>query len=65
MTTLDIRETEEITQILFDNSGDSIVWNEKNIQIRTEANGNIILSGWSNFDNFIKACHKAKELAGK
>ena len=66
MAILDIRkeQEEEITGIKFDDSPDLISFNEQSIHFITD-DEEILLCNIEDFDNFIAACHKAKELAGK
>lgn len=61
MSTLDIRnpDSEEITEIQFDNSSDRIHKNLDSLRC-----GYTFLCYWHDFDNFIAACHKARELWG-
>ena len=66
MAILDIRkeQEEEITGIKFDDSPDLISFNEGSIHFITD-DEEILLCNIEDFDNFIAALHKAKELAGK
>ncbi len=66
MSTLDIRNKDEISDIQFDNTKDRIKFKDGYLILySTSHKENIDLVCWDNFDDFISACHKAKELAGK
>lgn len=63
---LDIRkEKEEITGIRFDDSPNTVRFNKLAIYFRESERQELDLCRLEDFDNFIAACHKAKELAGK
>jgi hypothetical protein len=66
MMILDIRKdvNEEIEGIKFDCTPDIMKWDELEVGIFDD-DGYRSLCTWENFDNLIKALHKAKELAGK
>lgn len=65
MSILDIRDTDEsIDEIKFDDSSDRIKIHGKYLMLRTFEQ-NIAICKWDDFDNFIKACYKARELAEK
>lgn len=68
MATLDIRkeEYEIITDIKFDASNDRVILKKNNlVYYHYIRELEIHLCNFDDFDNFIKACYKAKELAGK
>jgi len=65
---IDIRkeQKEEITGIKFDDSEDYITFAKDGVNLKSEANNSCrYLTSYEDFDNFIAAIHKAKELAGK
>ena len=62
---IDIREQEEeVEGIRFDNSRDLLTYKRGLLVINKEYIGIVELAGWGDFDNFIAALHKARELWG-
>jgi len=62
----DIRGNKEkdITEIKYDDFDDYLVKNNIYLKINEVGRGEVALVAWKDFDNFIAACHKAKELWG-
>jgi len=50
---------EEITEIKFDDWGDNLVKDQYFLMLKS-----VTIAHWKDFDSFIAACHKAKELWG-
>jgi len=67
MKTIDIRdEDKKPTHIKFCGTGDLVTYsNNYLVFYESGDDDNTALCDWDDFDNFIKACYKARELAGK
>ena len=59
-----VNKEEEITEIQFDDWEDNLIKDNKCLQMNYSSYGVMELVSWKDFDNFIAACHKAKELWG-
>lgn len=65
MSTLDIRKDEKVDRIIFDGYGcDLVIGLGNSLTLADEDDCEVLLCSWSDFDNFIKACHEARELWG-
>jgi len=62
----DIREhmQEEIEEIKFDEWNENLIKHAGFLKFNALDYGPIAIVTWQDFDNFIAACHKAKELWG-